>query len=596
MSREQEMKLLYAITDIRDDLIEQSQDSNIQAASTESKAWNTIAHNINEKTPHRAATRTKRRLWDLITSRTKPKVSHRTSEDTEPKATHVTAAHTKWKARCTAAAGTKLKAWGAIAACAILAVSLGGIMLWSGLFPYGGRTGSESDGNAGSAGSGGSGHPEGSTTFMSYAGPVFPLTLTEAQDGITADRNISYDFSRPPEDYRTVWGAHVRDSYTLSNHTDRDVTVNGLYPFAGSFVDLAKLQPAITTGGKAVQPILHPGCYSGGFTGVAGADDPGGSINIKQIDNWEDYQDLLQDGRYQKNALSPFPKLDQKVTVYEFSDFKAPLEQYQAATQAISFTIDNSRTTVLTYGFEGGEWHDNGYRRYSYFVPDGVSMRSKCKLLVVLGDDIGSYALEGYKNGATESGNELEGVSCVITSYEAVLSDVLDRLIIEFSSQYRQGEGLPSEVPWEMVSGAAAELMTLHGPLSGTITERYQDGRLDDIISEAYVLDRMFYLEFPVTIPAGESITVTADLHKNPSHDYACSGSENMGIQGYDMVTRLGSSLDFDNQSAEVTNAELIEIVRQNFGFDLPKNVTSVSLDPATEHYYLEIRAVKKFE
>ena len=34
-----------------------------------------------------------------------------------------------------------------------------------------------------------------------------------------------------------------------------------------------------------------------------------------------------------------------------------------------------------------------------------------------------------------------------------------------------------------------------------------------------------------------------------------------------------------------------IEIVRQNFGFDLEKGVTEVTLDLETEHYYLEIQA-----
>ena len=41
---------------------------------------------------------------------------------------------------------------------------------------------------------GGNGHEEGSV-FMSYAGPVFPLTLLEENDKISADRNITLDFA-----------------------------------------------------------------------------------------------------------------------------------------------------------------------------------------------------------------------------------------------------------------------------------------------------------------------------------------------------------------------------------------------------------------
>ena len=63
-----------------------------------------------------------------------------------------------------------------------------------------------------------------------------------------------------------------------------------------------------------------------------------------------------------------------------------------------------------------------------------------------------------------------------------------------------------------------------------------------------------------------------------------------MGLQGYDFVTRLGSNLAFTEQRAALTNAESIQIQRQNLGFDLEKGVTVVTLEPETEHYYLEIR------
>ncbi|HCS73060.1 MAG TPA: hypothetical protein DIW17_04205 [Clostridiales bacterium] len=56
---------------------------------------------------------------------------------------------------------------------------------------------------------------------------------------------------------------------------------------------------------------------------------------------------MLEDGSYQDNAFSPYPVLSQQVTVYDFSDFKSP-DEYQAATQAISFTIDPNKTIILT--------------------------------------------------------------------------------------------------------------------------------------------------------------------------------------------------------------------------------------------------------
>ena len=44
------------------------------------------------------------------------------------------------------------------------------------------------------------------------------------------------------------------------------------------------------------------------------------------------------------------------------------------------------------------------------------------------------------------------------------------------------------------------------------------------------------------------------------------------------------------SQTATLEDRGLITIVRQNFGFDLEKGVNTVTLDPAEEHYYLEVK------
>ncbi|NMA94419.1 MAG: hypothetical protein GX974_00085 [Clostridiales bacterium] len=480
----------------------------------------------------------------------------------------------------------KRQKWSAIAACVILVVGIGGIMLWQNILPFGG-----SDGNAGSSGNG---HEKGSTVFMSYAGPVFPLTLLEKDSQVTAERNITYDFSLANEDSLRVWGAEVQDNYILTNHSKEARKVNILYSFASSFSELQNEQPTITVDGKTVQPTLYPGGYSGEFTGIYGENNPDGSENYKHLDSWEGYKNLLADGSYQENAFSPYPELDQRVIVYEFSDYKAPLEEYQAATEAISFTIDPTKTTILEYGFEGMSWDEKGYREYSYFIPDGITMHAKTHLLIVLGDDIGDYSLQGYKSGSTEPGNELDTVSSTVTRYEGVLSDIVNRLIDDYFSQYDGGIGLPKEISKELYFGATGKFLYEHGTFARKPANRYQDGRLMDIISEVNVLKQIFYLEVPVIIPADGQITVNANLHKRPSFDFACTDSKNVGVQGYDMVTQLGSSLYFKSVTAEVTNTKNIEIIRQNFGFDPSAGITKVTLDPAIEHYYLEIKAVEQ--
>ena len=149
-------------------------------------------------------------------------------------------------------------------------------------------------------------------------------------------------------------------------------------------------------------------------------------------------------------------------------------------------------------------------------------------------------------------------------------------------------------VPFPLFRRAVDELLVRYGVLAGDkVMDRYADGRLDDIISEAMSQERVLYLAVPVTVPAESKVNITFSLWKEPSFDFGCSGSENVGLQGYDFVTRLGSDLTFTEQRAALENTDGIQIQRQNFGFDLERGVTEVTLDWKMEHYYLEIRPKK---
>lgn len=431
------------------------------------------------------------------------------------------------------------------------------------------------------------------TTFMSYAGPVFPLTLMDETEGLTAERKTTWDFTTGTyqDGSPRQWGTTVADSYMLVNSTDSDQTVTALYPFAGAFTELAAQRPTVTVDGEEVEAALYAGAYAGGFRD-AGVDD-GSTWNLAYPDSWTDYKALLESGAYLDQALEDVPALDQPVTVYEFTDFEAPAN-YDAATQAIEFTIDRNKTTILTYGFNGGSLDpDTGWQQHSYFVPNGVRRDKGPKLLVVLGDDIGDYALGGYENGGCEK--ELDGVSCTVTRREMTLDTVLDQICRSYLETYADWQyGMEADemaaVPYALFRRAVGELMVQYGVLSVQPVDRYGDGRLDDMVSEAMSQQRVLYLAVPVTIPAGNSVDIMFKFWKEPSYDFGCSGSENVGLQGYDLVTRLGSALDFTGQTAALAHAENIQIVRQNFGFDLKNGVTEVALNPETEHYYLEIR------
>ena len=142
----------------------------------------------------------------------------------------------------------------------------------------------------------------------------------------------------------------------------------------------------------------------------------------------------------------------------------------------------------------------------------------------------------------------------------------------------------------ELYLGLTSELLCSYGIIGETPVERYDTGRLEDIFSGAWNDGRVIYFSFDVTIPAGGSITVEAGMPKDASMDYV---GKDKGKDGFDMATKLGSNLNFTEQTASICRFEEIEIIAQNFGFDLENGVTKVTLDLNQDHYWLQVRKIR---
>lgn len=483
----------------------------------------------------------------------------------------------------------------AAAACFTLVCTFGFFYLVTGGFqgmgsaaPDGATSGSSnstaSDGNAGTSG----GSIADSASFMSYAGPVLPLTTVEQDTDLAAERTLTWDFT--PGVYEDgssrQWGSTVTDSYTLTNSTDADITVRALYPMAGSLADLDGVEPEITVDGEKADAVLYAGSYAGTFRDAGEAD--GSTWNLSQPETWEDYAALLSDEDYLTQALGDGPALNIPVTVYTFSDFEAPHETYRAATQAVEFTIDPTATTVLTYGFNGSSWDtESGWRRYDYFVPDGVRGESDLKVLIVLGEDIKGYTLQGYANGACEEA--IDGVSCTVSREETTLDTVLAELCQAELRLHEDSSWDFSTLPLSVYEKAAAELLMEQGILSSAGVDRYADGRLDDFLWDVLVQERILYLSFPVTVPAGGSVTVSAEFWKEPSYDFDCAGTDRENVQGFDLLTTAGSALTFSSQHASAVHVDGISLGAQDLGFDWQADVMKVTLDCSQAHYSFEI-------
>jgi hypothetical protein len=113
------------------------------------------------------------------------------------------------------------------------------------------------------------------------------------------------------------------------------------------------------------------------------------------------------------------------------------------------------------------------------------------------------------------------------------------------------------------------------------------DGRLDDLLGEALTVDRVLYLAVPVAVPAGGTAEVTASLWKRPSYDFGGSGTGREDLQGFEVLTTVGSSLTFTGQTAAVVNTDGVEIPAEDFGLD---SGGTALLDLSQSRYGLEIR------
>ena len=509
----------------------------------------------------------------------------------------------------------------AIAACLVLTI---GVSLFFG-------------GMGGNAGAGGSGHEDGST-FMSYAGPVFPLTLREENAAISADRTVIMDFapwvpvwisneeeaaSRTnlteeekqdvidtynewyPEGgrYESSSKILVTDAYTLTNSSSEDQTVSILYPFASSLNGLSENRPTITVNGEAIDTELHAGSYAGTFQGawenwLETHENPG-SLNPHYIESWEGYELILSDGSYLERALGEYPDLSNfPVIVYKFTDAWGPVEDDDAGipnpSMRIMFELDYEKTNVLSYGF-----HSASVDRENGIMGQGFSIRQEGErwygnpyYLIIIGEDVENMTSQGYVTGGWDTKNEVES-GVTITRMESDLESTLREAVSFYYGEMTDVQNYVETDPeygFEMFYGLLKEHLLAYGVLSENEVERYASGWIEDL--DVVGVDRVFWLETEITIPAGESVTVSAKFKKDPSFDYHCANTENKGISGYDMVTALGSNLLFTQQTACLEDRGQIEIVRQNFGFDLENGIKEVKLDLTVPHYYLEVKGI----
>ena len=415
---------------------------------------------------------------------------------------------------------------------------------------------------------------ENSSGFHSYVGPILPLTALTGGEGLIAEREVTLDLSSG------LYTAAVTDRYVLTNPTGEDVSAELLYPVISSLYELYELAPAVTVDGAAPETELLVGDYTGGFRGAGGSGE-GLALNFDPLRSWEGYAQLLSDGSYLAAVLEGHADLSGiPVTVYQFTNAWGPEESDKIPNPTIRayFELDYDKTTVLSYGFHGGS-----YDREEGVMGRSFSIRKPTEpdygepfYLIVVGEDIENLTTGGYVTGGWDTKKTIEyGVD--ITRYETNLDTVLQEI---FDLMYEPTQSWPVGSSREQWYALFCDYLVNYGELA-----RYSEGMLEGVDFD--VVDRVCWLRFTVTVPAGGSVEVTASLTRESSHNYPGAGQET--LYGYEIATQLGSVLNFTSQTLTLAGAEDVSVPAQNLALDPAGGVTSTPLDPGQELYFLHV-------
>ena len=437
------------------------------------------------------------------------------------------------------------------------------------------------------------------STFSNYTGPVMAITALENSSGITAERSLKISLAPlcSGEDYEAF--AELSDSYLLTNSTSADISLTMAYPFAATWYEANEqgLVPELLIDGQlrsvTVGDIVY-GPYSGTFVPVYGADyDPEmTTANLEGPAGYNEYITLLMEGMYIEESFSEVPELDQAVTVYKLSDY-----EYTSDTGATNPTLqfcyeaDSSKTQVLTWNFNGGSNYDeNGYyERHA----GGIIVRPEASpeniypedaYLVVLGEDIKNYSVQGYRNGGCKDGDELSDLGCSVTRYETTLGEVL-RDLIKTGRYFGNRMQANTESLYRICVAALMDF----GPISTDPVTRYSFGMLDQFVYDVSTHNRIAYLSFPITVPAGETVEIELRSPKELSYNY--HGAGDTELYRLDFAGNHGSTLEFSSVKVSLSDYEGIELTANCFGFDLSAGVTETEIiHKDLTHWYMDIR------
>lgn len=375
-------------------------------------------------------------------------------------------------------------------------------------------TDSQPDGGDGLQENGGSTWDALPVRYDGYEGPVFPLTATGDTQKLKTKRSLKGVVTQEAAEKVYQPLLHITDTYEIKNTSHNDKTLQLVYPFA------ATLNLAYEPDGGILQVQGPDGKLQTDITYNLGdsvrayrsrSSSQSDDMNSAKPSVLEDYERLTEDAtEYQEHALEKEADWNREVSVYTFSQFQMNSGSRQSVA---GITVNGPDADVLTFGFDYASPKEDGRTTYCFFVPE----EEQKIMLIVTGEQEGEPEYGFYSNLDCEE--QIDGISCEMSVQKMSYANALRLCSGEAAKQMQLDyeQGVKGELPEYMDADAAFSALTVISDEDGfydALTVRYRSTELKEIFGQIFGETRIIYAMATVTIPAKESLRVTARTWK----------------------------------------------------------------------------------
>jgi len=417
------------------------------------------------------------------------------------------------------------------------------------------------------------------------AGPIMPLTLAVENDNIVADRELTYDFSAV--DKADKGYVPVKDAYVLQNTSGQEQTVTFYYPYVSDGKDLAAHSPQMLLNRQAEKTNIVNGAYMGTdsvgmtrlFTSYVSADEYGYMLSrVEPLDS-----------AYNTDLLN------QKVVVYEFSDFDAGNVLGEAVTYAARFKTEDMGKVYMSHMMDVVE-PEEGYMNF-YFMFKQATDEGQVPAIYFIGEEPTEYEEQGYVYPELKEGNKSDEVTARMSRRETTVGALLESLVEEKIQSLSITGGKEAGLKELFYNRAAKMFCDMYQWNTDGVTtmedEVFYANCVSDILYTIFEEESVYLLTDTITIPAGESATIAFEYLKQGTYNTYEPQEAFRDNYCYDNMPNLGTNVKYNKQITSIAENGNIQLESQNYGFDLERGIRSVELELDAERYYMIVKIIK---